>query len=126
LGSDAAPVQPIRPIPEQQNRPRPETVETVEEDGTRRSGGVGTATARTARSADTPAGSQSDSADQGPLRATAMAAATAGPTSGYLAQTIAQESIGPGLHIEPWDDALTAYRRADSGPDGPMVRDVKV
>jgi len=38
----------------------------------------------------------------------------AGPVAGYVAQSLYQESMGSGLHIEPWRQALGAYQRANS------------
>ncbi len=45
-------------------------------------------------------------------------------TTGFLTQSIAQEVIGSGLHIEPWDEAINAYRQASMGPSEPLVSNV--
>ncbi|MEI7611028.1 MAG: hypothetical protein WCJ64_26895 [Rhodospirillaceae bacterium] len=34
------------------------------------------------------------------------------PSTGFLAQSLSQESLGSGLHIEPWSAALGSYRSA--------------
>ena len=34
------------------------------------------------------------------------------PSTGFLAQSLSQENLGSGLHIEPWSAALGSYRSA--------------
>ena len=38
------------------------------------------------------------------------------PSVGFIAQSLSQESIGAGLHIEPWRAALSSYRAAAALP----------
>lgn len=61
-----------------------------------------------------------------PVTATAATPA-AGPSAAFVTQSISQEVMGAGLYIEPWNDAISAYRRADAGPDrGSMVSSISV
>lgn len=47
---------------------------------------------------------------------------------GFATQSLAQETIGAGLHIEPWGQALSAYRHADigSGDVGGLLQSLTV
>jgi hypothetical protein len=47
-----------------------------------------------------------------------------GPSSTFVAQSLFQETLGSGLHIEPWSAALGAYRRADGLNAGGSTRSV--
>lgn len=42
-----------------------------------------------------------------------LAGQSTGDSAGFVAQSIYQQNLGTGLHIEAWDSALTAYRRAE-------------
>lgn len=44
-----------------------------------------------------------------------------GASAPFLAQVLAQEAIGPGLHIEPWREAMAAYARAASAGGRPAA-----
>ena len=48
------------------------------------------------------------------------------PNAGYVAQSIHQEAMGSGLTIEPWSEAIDAYRRADAGVNTPLVTQIAV
>ena len=136
LMSDAIAVTPVKPIPgegQQQGRRRDDIEQTgVEqtEDAVQRGGRASGSTARgTARGAGGTDGGTAvvagGGSDAGPVTATPVPL-SAGPTTGFVTQSIAQEAVGPGLHIEPWQSAIQAYRRADSGPNEPLVSRVSV
>ena len=36
--------------------------------------------------------------------------------AGFIAPRLSQESLGSGLHIEPWSAALSSYRSASALP----------
>lgn len=55
-----------------------------------------------------------------PPRGPAVPAAP-GASAPFLAQALAQEAIGPGLHIEPWREAMAAYARAASAGGRPAA-----
>ncbi|MGQ9370953.1 hypothetical protein [Azospirillum sp. A39] len=128
LTSDAIPVTPVQSIPGEQQRRRQQPEIEATDDAVDR--GARAATAESRRRAGGSGGSAGgDLPAGGGGRAPVSAGPvplTAGPTAGYVAQTIAQEAIGTGLHIEPWNAALAAYRRAASGPAMPMVSQVSV
>ncbi|MEI6560083.1 MAG: hypothetical protein WCO00_16930 [Rhodospirillaceae bacterium] len=44
------------------------------------------------------------------------ASAPGRPSPGFLAQSLSQEQLGSGLHIEPWTAALASYRNAATLP----------
>lgn len=130
LASDAAAVQPIRRVPGEEERKRSSDskleatddalkgsgrAETEQTGGRSRAAGAGAATFRLGGSA----------ADDGPVTATA-APLSALPNAGFETQRIHQEIVGEGLHIEPWADAIEAYRRADGGVNTPMLTQVAV
>lgn len=125
LASDVLPVAPVRPIPGCEERRRPDEVEESGE-GVERGresaleGGRRTGTGR-------PDGAQTRTGGvAGPITGT-VSTPTGSPSAGFLAQSIHQEAVGTGLHIEPWDQALEAYRRVLSGPpSGSLVKRVSV
>ena len=49
---------------------------------------------------------------QGPVRSRPGS----GSASGFIAQRLSQEALGNGLHIEPWQTALSSYRSAAALP----------
>lgn len=61
-----------------------------------------------------------------PAQGAPQAQSAASPTTGFLTQTIAQEAMGTGLHIEPWNAAISAYRRAGSAPQESLVSNLSV
>lgn len=129
LASDAAAVQPIRRVPGEEERKRNREGTEATGDALQGSGraGADSTTART-RTAGGSAGSfttgsAADGASPvsgGPVPLTAL------PNAGYVAQSIHQEAMGSGLTIEPWSDAIDAYRRADAGVNTPMVTQIAV
>jgi len=131
LMSDVIAVTPVKPIPgegQPQGRRRDDVQQT--EDAVRRGGRASGAAARgTAGSTgETDGGSPrvaGGGSDAGPVTASPVPL-SAGPTVGFVTQSIAQEAVGTGLHIEPWQSAIQAYRRADSGPNEPLVSRVSV
>lgn len=129
LGSDAAPVLPIRSLPEDTTRRQSSGVETIDDSDSKRRAAVEATRTRTESAgtgntgAETPA---SDSTEEGPVTASA-AKLSSGPAIGFVAQSISQETLGAGLHIEPWDEALSAYRRAEAGPaTGPRISSLTI
>ncbi|HEY0833144.1 MAG TPA: hypothetical protein VGE72_04460 [Azospirillum sp.] len=130
LMSEAIPVTPIRPIPgegQPQGRRRDEVEET--EDAVRRGGRAsGSDAGTTARGAGTAGGGAAgtNGGESGPVTPGPVSLG-AGPMVGFVTQSIAQEAVGPGLHIEPWPEAIQAYRRADAGlVNEPLVSRVTV
>lgn len=118
LASDAIPVTPIRPIPGDRRR-RPTADQVGKADDAIR-GGRQTGEAQDRRSGqvakegtgfELPAGVPGE----GPVTP-APVPLTADPVTGFITQSIYQEAMGTGLHIEPWDTAIEAYRKADSVP----------
>ncbi|KAA0598907.1 hypothetical protein FZ942_05710 [Azospirillum lipoferum] len=129
LASDAAAVQPIRRVPGEDERKRGK-------DGTEATGdalqGSGRADAEsTATRAKSAAGSAGGftiggaGEDAGPVIGGPVPL-TALPNAGYVAQSIHQEAMGSGLTIEPWSEAIDAYRRADAGVNTPLVTQIAV
>ncbi|PWC57021.1 hypothetical protein TSO221_00630 [Azospirillum sp. TSO22-1] len=133
LESDAIAVRPIQPIPDEDRRlrdPRVDESQQTSEDAVRRgSGASGDAVRSRAPGSATEAGQPR--AESG-VRAEAapppppQQQAAASPSTGFLTQSIAQEAIGSGLHIEPWAAALGAYRRAAAAPRESLVSNVSV
>lgn len=134
LESDAIPVRPIQPIPDEERRLRDQRVADApqtSEDAVRRGGGLsgdevrGRALDNSASAGQSRVGDgsrpESPSPPPPPQQQTA-----ASPSTGFLTQSIAQEAIGSGLHIEPWAAALGAYRRAAASPRESLVSNVSV
>ncbi len=127
LMSDALPVQPIKAIPgEAPRRPYDEIAASGDAVESASFGGTDAVGARARRpdgkDREPPAGRTED----GPVTARPSGLAAPGPTPGYVTQSIHQEALGSGLHIEPWTAAIDAYRRADRGPGAPQHRSVTV
>jgi len=129
LASDAAAVQPIRRVPGDEERKRGKEGTEATGDalqGSGRADGESTA-ARTKTAAGSSGGfaigGVADDAapvNGGPVPLNAL------PNAGYVAQSIHQEAMGSGLTIEPWSEAIDAYRRADAGVNTPMVTQIAV
>lgn len=117
LMSDAIPVTPIRPIPNERPRQRPNTQINATDDAVRSNRQTSGTQQRRAENPyesarlNLPIGAQ----DEGPVTAGPVPLSTA-PVTGFITQSIHQEAMGPGLHIEPWDTALEAYRKAEAVP----------
>jgi len=62
---------------------------------------------------DAAARAGANAQDTTPAGITAVAA---GGASGFVAQSLYQESVGQGLYHERWRDGLAAYRRVQDGP----------
>lgn len=126
LASDAPPVTPIRGVPDEERRQQLRRaaaeagVETTDSEANRVAGERvgGRQVGRDGRRADeTTQGSDTAPADGGGSQARPtvdLQTLNAGPVAGYVAQSLYQESMGSGLHIEPWRQALGAYQRANS------------
>lgn len=141
LMSDAIAVTPVRPIPgegQPQGRRRDgieqtgigqtgvEQTEDAVQRGGRASGSAARGRARGSGGTDGGiTGVAGGGSDAGPVTATPVPL-SAGPTTGFVTQSIAQEAVGTGLHIERWSTAIQAYRRADAGPNEPLVSRVSV
>ena len=119
LASEALPVQPVRPIPDERERHRPTTIETTEDalKGSGRAGLDETVERRARRSESSRRFALDGREGDGPVTPGPVPL-TATPSAGFVAQSIHQDAMGSGLHIEPWPAAILAYRRADAGPDG--------
>jgi hypothetical protein len=138
LESDAIAVRPIQPIPDEKHRLPKRNVdsttdasaETPEYD-VRRSRGPDGGEVRSRPVGPRP-GSGETRTDGGfrpdgpPPPAPPPPTAAASPSTGFMTQSIAQEAIGNGLHIEPWRAAISAYRRAGSGPQESLVSNISV
>lgn len=114
LASEAPPVAPIRPVPDEQQRKQAEkSAESIAAAAGDDAGAVGGGRRRAAgydKNNDAQSGGgQSSARPNVDLRTL-----DSGPTATFVAQSLYQESMGTGLHIEPWSQALGAYRRADS------------
>ncbi|CAO3423834.1 hypothetical protein [Azospirillum endophyticum] len=129
LASDAAAVQPIRRVPGQDERKRGNRGTEATGDALQGSGRADAdATATRSRQASGSAGgfaigSAADDAGPvigGPVPLNAI------PNAGYVAQSIHQEAMGSGLTIEPWSEAIDAYRRADAGVNTPLITQIAI
>jgi len=129
LTSDAIPVTPIRPIPDERQRRSGgmEPSEDAVRRNTRATGSDGRDRTRaTGEARQSGAFQLGESQDVPPNPVSLPPSLATGPTTGFLTQSIAQEAMGSGLHIEPWDTAISAYRRAASGRHEPLVSNVSV
>ena len=150
LASDAIAVRPIQPIPDEEKRRQSRGSDSTTDSATdastntldgsaRRSRGPvgdevrgrplgqssGTGETRTGE-ASSSSGDVRPNGPPPPAAPPATASAAASPNTGFLTQSIAQESIGQGLHIEPWRAAISAYRRAGAEPREALVSNVSV
>ncbi|RJF82273.1 hypothetical protein D3877_19710 [Azospirillum cavernae] len=132
LASDAPAVQPIRRVPGEDERKRSSSDQPLEatDEALRRSGQTGTDETRAASRSTGGASSGfaiggGASAANGPV-SPGPTPQTALPNAGFITQSLHQEVVGQGLHIEPWTDAIDAYRRADAGVNTPLVTQIAV
>lgn len=132
LASDAPPVTPIRSVPDEERRQQlrraagennadPAGYGADQVGGDRVAGGrVGRndrsiydrSTSESAQSRETAA--TGGGGDERARPNVDLQTLNAGPVAGYVAQSLYQESMGAGLHIEPWRQALGAYQRANA------------
>jgi len=109
LMSDAAPVQAIRAT----TAPARKAPDAVEEYDARRASSTTTASERGASGGS---GVFQVGVDGGTSAATSVSLTGSTVSSAaFVTQSLSQEVIGAGLHIEPWNDAINAYSRADAG-----------
>jgi len=138
LDSDAIAVRPIQPIPDEERRLKdPKLGETQQappefsEDAVRRGRGPSGEEVRSRPLGPPGAGDQRvgggfrpEGPPPPPPPPPPQSAAS--PSTGFLTQSIAQEAIGNGLHIEPWGAAIGAYRRAAASPRESLVSNISV
>ncbi|MBP2298701.1 hypothetical protein [Azospirillum picis] len=132
LASDAAAIQPIRRIPDERERKRGKDGTEATGDALQGSGraDADTTAARARKGSGSSNGFTIDGIDdglagEGPVSPGSVAL-NALPNAGYVAQSIYQEAMGSGLTIEPWSDAIAAYRRADAGVNTPLLTQIAV
>lgn len=117
LMSDAIPVTPIRPIPDERRRRQVSEQVGKADDAVRGGRPMGEAQERRSGTVhkedvfELPAGRR----EEGPVTANPLPL-SADPVTGFVTQSIYQEAMGAGLHIEPWDMAIEAYRKAEAVP----------
>lgn len=127
LASDAPPVTPIRSVPDEERRQQlrraagennadPAGYGADQVGGDRVAGGrVGRNDRSTSESAQSRETAATSGGDDGRARPNVdLQTLNAGPVAGYVAQSLYQETMGSGLHIEPWRQALGAYQRANA------------
>lgn len=129
LASDAIPVQPIRRVPGEEERRRSADIGATGDalQSSKRTELDETGERRARRSGSSRGGfTLGGRGEDGPVTP-GLVPLTATPNAGFVTQSIHQEAMGAGLHIEPWSSAIQAYRRADAGPDtGALVSRVAV
>lgn len=119
LASDALPVSAIRQVPDEdrrrQLRQAAEQAQKSVDDGTE--AGAASVKNRNGRPTagsfqpETAAGAAAPAQDRPRVD---LQTRNSGPSSAFVAQSLYQESMGSGLHIEPWAQAINAYQRADA------------
>ncbi|WP_114856948.1 hypothetical protein [Azospirillum brasilense] len=116
LASEAIAVQPIRRVPGEPERRRSDDVSAADDalkSGNRTElGGADGNRAGRAGSSSTFALGDAEAGDRPVTGASPRLSAR--PNAGFLAQSIHQDAMGSGLHIEPWSAAISAYRKADA------------
>lgn len=116
LASEAIAVQPIRRVPGEQERRRSDDISATDDalkSGSRTE--LGKAEGNRAGRAGSSSAFALDDAEAGNRPVTgASPRLSAMPNAGFLAQSIHQDAMGSGLHIEPWSAAISAYRKADA------------
>ncbi|WP_247894998.1 hypothetical protein [Azospirillum brasilense] len=116
LASEAIAVLPIRRVPGDEERRRSEDVSTTDDalksgKRTELGGAQGNRAGRAGSS--TKFALDDAEGDDGPVTG-ASPRLSATPNAAFIAQSIHQDAMGSGLHIEPWSAAITAYRKADA------------
>lgn len=116
LASEAIAVQPIRRVPGEPVRRASDNVSVTDDalKGGKRAELSGAEGNRAGRAGSSKRFALDDAeSDDGPVTgATPRLSAT--PNAGFIAQSIHQDAMGSGLHIEPWSAAINAYRKADA------------
>lgn len=115
LASEAIAVQPIRRVPGEQERRRSDDVSATDDalkSGQRAELG-GAEGNRAGRAGSSKFALDDAEAGDGPVTGTSPRL-SAMPNAGFIAQSIHQDAMGSGLHIEPWSAAINAYRKADA------------
>lgn len=121
LSSEALPVTAIRPTPDQDRRQQlrqeagfdaVDSSDSSSADAARAIGGGRSQRGQAAESQGDSGGGARQG--QGATVSDPLQTQNAGPSAGFVAQSLYQENMGSGLHIEPWDQALGAYRRAEA------------
>jgi len=107
LAADPQPVQPVPPVTRRTERADAQD-QGNQTTGAGRDAAAGPGRSQTLQS-DSAAGT---AAGQGPVRSQPVSSST----SGFTAQQLSQENLGSGLHIEPWQTALSSYRSAAALP----------
>jgi hypothetical protein len=118
LASEAPPVAAIRRVPDEDRRRQlqqaAEQAQATVDDGA----GTGATSVKNRSGRPAAGGFQSESAGAATTAQERprvdLQTRNAGPSSAFVAQSLYQESMGSGLHIEPWAQAISAYQRADS------------
>ncbi len=119
LASDAPPVAAIRRVPDEDRRRQlqqaAEQAQATVDDGA----GTGAASVKNRSGRPTAGSFQPETAAGAATTAQErprvdLQTRNAGPSSAFVAQSLYQESMGSGLHIEPWAQAISAYQRADN------------
>ncbi|CAK0739692.1 conserved hypothetical protein [uncultured Gammaproteobacteria bacterium] len=126
---DKLPVQPIKRVIRDPRQPGSDLEQITDQSTSRKRVTRAEAdTARTRRvesdrtgtaSSQGQPGAEQGHADRSATSATlvtGMRFPSGGTNSGFVAQSLAQEAIGTGLHIEPWTQAIGAYNRSAQGP----------
>jgi len=109
LSSDAAPVQAIRAT----TAPARKAPDAVEDYDARRASSTSATSERGVASGN---GAFQIGVDGGTSAARSVSPTGSTVSSAaFVTQSLSQEVIGAGLHIEPWNDAINAYSRADAG-----------
>ncbi|MBP2293504.1 hypothetical protein [Azospirillum rugosum] len=127
LASDAPAIQPVRRVPGQQERPQRQDVSATDDalKGGKSAQLDGADGSRTRRSG--ASGGFSLNTDDGEKPVTpGPVPLTATPNAGFVAQSIHQDAMGDGLHIEPWPAAIQAYEKAAGAALGAAAGGVSV
>ncbi|AWK87201.1 hypothetical protein [Azospirillum thermophilum] len=129
LASDAVAVTPIRRIPGEEERRRSSPELEAADEALKGSGRarLDETQGRTRGAGASAGGTAAGGPDGGAAVSGGPVPLTGLPNARFVAQSIHQEAMGTGLHIEPWSSAIAAYRKADAGPaGGPMLNSLAV
>ncbi len=113
---ELAPVAPVSPVTRQPQQPEAESDQANK-------GGTGSGSTRT-DAGTTPVGQRTAAfasttgTGQGPSNQprVTVGSATGQANTGFITQSLSQETIGAGLHIEPWRAAISSYLSAAALP----------